>query len=85
MNTDKNNTQLPQTIVSDSFYWTTEYYHHDNSFTMNDYLDNHLPDGAKIMFEEDSDGEGNPDWVDYYNEEEMMEFDEFVETYLSTQ
>ncbi|HMT01698.1 MAG TPA: hypothetical protein PKD00_00070 [Burkholderiales bacterium] len=25
----------------------------------------------------------NSEWVDYYNEEENMEFDEFVETYLS--
>lgn len=36
-----------------------------------------------VMWDENSDGEGNPDWVDYYNEEEAMEFDEFVETYLS--
>ena len=27
--------------------------------------------------------EEQADWVDYYNEEEGMEFDEFVETYLS--
>ena len=50
----KTETQLPQTIVSDSFYWATEYYHYDNSFTMDDYLDNHLPDGAKIMFQDGS-------------------------------
>lgn len=25
------------------FQWSTEYYHHDNSFTMIDFLDNHLP------------------------------------------
>lgn len=50
----KNNTQSSQSCVSDSFYWTTEYYHHDNSFTMNDYLDNHLPDGSKIMFQDGS-------------------------------
>lgn len=35
-----------------------------------------------VMFEEDSDGDGNPDWVDYYNDEEGMDFDEFCETYL---
>ena len=28
------------------------------------------------------DGDGNPDWVDYYNEEEEMDFDEFEITYL---
>ncbi len=53
------------------------------------FKNNIIPDYSNIitieMFEEDSDGEGNPDWVDYYNEEEMMEFKEFVETYLSTQ
>ena len=46
-----------------------------------------IPDYSNIvivvMWDEDSDGEGNPGWVDYYNEEEAMEFDEFVETYLS--
>jgi hypothetical protein len=35
------------------------------------------------MLDENSDGEGTPDWVDYYNEEEEMEFDEFVETYFN--
>jgi len=48
---------------------------------------NIIPDYANIvsvvMWDEDSDGEGMPDWVDYYNEEEEMGFDEFVETYLS--
>lgn len=47
---------------------------------------NFIPDYSNIllveMFEEDSDGDGNPGWVDYWNEEELMEFDEFVETYL---
>lgn len=34
------------------------------------------------MWENDCDGEGNPAWVSYYNEEEGMEWDEVVETYL---
>ena len=34
--------------VSGSFYWTTQYYHPDNNFTMDDYLSNHLPEGAWI-------------------------------------
>lgn len=41
---------------------------------------NFIPDYANIllveMFEDN-------EWVDYWNEEEMMEFDEFVETYLT--
>jgi hypothetical protein len=36
-----------------------------------------------VMWEEDSDGDGNADWVSYYNEEEGVEWDEFVEEYLS--
>jgi len=48
---------------------------------------NMIPDYANsievVMWEEDSDGEGNPDWISYYNEEEGVEWDEFVEEYLS--
>jgi hypothetical protein len=36
-----------------------------------------------MMFDEDSDGEGTPDWINYYNDTEDMEWDEFVETYIS--
>jgi len=53
------------------------------------YDKNIIPDYSNtiqvVMWDENSDGEGNPDWVDYYNEEEEMEFDEFVETYLSVE
>ena len=42
--------------------------------------DNFIPDYANIILVEMyEDGE----WQDYWNEEEFMEFDEFVETYLS--
>jgi len=47
---------------------------------------NIIPDYANsidvVMWDEDSDGEGTPDWVSYYNEEEGVEWDEFVEEYL---
>ncbi len=50
------------------------------------YDNNFIPDYSNVilvqMYEEDSDGEGNPGWCDYYNEEEAMEFDEFVENYI---
>jgi hypothetical protein len=36
-----------------------------------------------VMWDENSDGEGTPDWVDYHNEDEGMDFDEFAETYLA--
>jgi len=39
--------------------------------------------GEVVMWDEDSDGEGTPDWVSYFNEAECMEWEEFEETYLS--
>lgn len=52
------------------------------------YAENIIPDYSNIisveMYDEDSDGEGNPGWIDYWNEEEGMEFDEFENTYLKT-
>ncbi len=46
-----------------------------------------IPDYANsimvLMWEEDSDGEGNPGWVNYWNEAEMMDWAEFEETYLT--
>jgi len=50
------------------------------------YENNMIPDYSNIicvvMWDEDADGEGNPDWVDYYNEEEAMEWEEFTNEYL---
>jgi len=50
------------------------------------YNNSFIPDYSNaisvVMWDEDSDGEGNADWIDYYNEEESMDFDEFAETYL---
>lgn len=47
---------------------------------------NMIPDYSNVvtvvMWDLDADGKGNADWVDYYNEEEGMDFDEFEETYL---
>ncbi len=34
------------------------------------------------MWDENHDGDGNPGWSDYFNEEEGMEFDEFIDSYL---
>jgi Superinfection exclusion gene product 17 len=46
-----------------------------------------IPDFSNAMFiemyDEDSDGDGNPDWVDYWNEEEGMDWDELEKTYFS--
>ena len=53
------------------------------------YDNNFIPDYSNIvtvvMWDEDCDGEGNADWTDYYNEEEMMDFDEIVEAYFSSE
>ena len=50
------------------------------------YNNNIIPDYSNViiveMYDKDIDGEGNAGWVDYYNEEECMDFDEFSETYL---
>jgi hypothetical protein len=31
-----------------TFYWETEYYHPDNTFTLNDWLDNQMEDDVEI-------------------------------------
>lgn len=50
---------------------------------------NIIPDYSNAIFVEmydnDIDGEGTAGWCNYYNEEEFMDFDEFVETYLSAE
>lgn len=52
------------------------------------FLEKHniIPDYSNAMgvemWDENSDGEGNADWVDYYNHEEEMEWDELKEEYL---
>ena len=48
MNTPQKN-QLHKHVVSGSFYYSTEYYHPNNAFTMDDYLTNHLPEDAEII------------------------------------
>ncbi len=48
-----------------------------------DFIPDYSNEITVVMWEEDSDGEGNPDWVDYYNEQEGMDWDEFVDTYLT--
>jgi hypothetical protein len=50
------------------------------------YNNNIIPDYSNMisveMWDENSDGEGTAEWVDYYNEFEAMDFDEFVESYI---
>ncbi len=53
--TDENFTPAScQTNVSGSFYWKTDYYHHDNAFTMQDFIENHLPNGFEVIFDDGS-------------------------------
>ena len=35
-----------------------------------------------VMWDEDADGDGNADWVDYYNDEENMDWNEIVKEYF---
>ena len=46
--------QLNIADVSGSYYWETNYYHHDNTFTMQDFLNNHLPADFEVIFEDGS-------------------------------
>lgn len=53
------------------------------------YKKNVIPDYANIisveMWDDDLDADGKGEkWTDYWNEEEMMEWDEFAKTYLTT-
>ena len=36
-------------IPTHDYYWSTEYYHPDNAFTMQDFLNNHLPSVFEIL------------------------------------
>lgn len=36
----------------ETYRWTTQEEHTDNTETMNDYLDNHLPQCFKVMFQD---------------------------------
>lgn len=36
------------------FIWSTSHYHHDNTFTMNEYLEEHLPDEFECIFQDGS-------------------------------
>ena len=36
----------------EDYTWSTDYAHSDNTETMNDYLQNHLPDGAEVLYHE---------------------------------
>lgn len=37
-----------------SYHWSTTYYHDDNIYTMNDFIEKHLPPEAEIVFEDGS-------------------------------
>lgn len=36
------------------YKWSTDYYHHDNTFTMNDFIENHLTDNYEVIFNDGS-------------------------------
>jgi hypothetical protein len=52
-----NLSQKPQLNIEDdggSFYWTTDHYHYDNTFTMQEFLNNHLPSDFELLTEDGS-------------------------------
>lgn len=40
--------------IMEDFTYATDYYHVDNTFTMNDYLENHLPENFEIISQDGS-------------------------------
>ena len=40
--------------VSFSFYWETDYFHNDNAFTMQDFIENHLPTEFEVILDDGS-------------------------------
>jgi len=50
--------------VSGSFCWTTDYYL-SHYFTMNDFIENHLPDDVDVYLEDGSYAEVRIDGVNY--------------------
>lgn len=55
MSSTRNQTpQLNASDINGSFCWATDYYHHDNAFTMQDFLNNHLPSDFEVIFEDGS-------------------------------
>jgi hypothetical protein len=48
-----------------TYFWTTRYYHPDNSFTMRDLLDNHLPKYVEVNLEDGSYAEVTVDVTNY--------------------
>lgn len=51
------------------------------------YKENMIPDYSNVvcvdMWDENADWEWNPWWIDYFNDEEWMDFDEFSDNYLN--
>ena len=45
---------LPIHGASGSFYWETDYSHNDNAFTMQDFIENHLPTEFEVILDDGS-------------------------------
>lgn len=41
-------------IPLQDYHWSTDYFHPDNTFTMQDFLDNHLPDKFIVVERDES-------------------------------
>jgi len=37
-----------------TFYWETDYYHPDNTFTLNDWLENQMQESVDIIYQDGS-------------------------------
>lgn len=54
MKNKEKNQGFSQNDVSGSFYWETDYYHQDNAFTMQDFIENHLPPEFDVILDDGS-------------------------------
>ena len=74
-------------MIPETYYWTTDYQHSNNTHTMTEYLEDYLPKGFEILEADDSmaiiqskDGvkygchaSGNGDFFNHKVEFELME------------
>lgn len=50
-----------------TFYWETEYYHPDNTFTLNDWLENQMQEDVDIIYEDGNYFEVKDENGEYYS------------------
>lgn len=52
-------------VLNGIYYWNTTHYHPDNSFTMNEFIEDHLQDDADVYLQDGSYAEVRVNSVNY--------------------